>query len=233
MQKNYQTFMTEIKMSEDADIKQDFCSFSSARIATLLTEMDREYQQVRKEIESQMHHLLMSHFLQKIDEYSESFAQMKQIVEKHSKVGGERSLFQVFLDNIVYPGKIDNLKNDIYSCTSPANLKKDLATRVNKVTEIFKCSIQEIFMQKGLASCFMKSDEFQALHIPRKAGRKPQGNVFARRLDKEIANLESEMESQQILNPEEGHEVEQDQEKVDEKKVIIQPKPIFQASQQS
>lgn len=160
MQKNYQTFIKEIKISEDDDIKQDFCSFSSARISNLLTEMDQEYQQTRKEIESQMHHLLMSHFLQKIDEYAESFSQMKEIVGKHSKVGGERSLFQVFLDNIVYPGKIENLKNDIYSCTSPANLKKDLATRVNRVTEIFKSSIQEIFIQKGLASCFLKSDEF-------------------------------------------------------------------------
>ena len=43
MQKNYQTFVKEVQIPEDYDIKKDFCKFSSARISNLLNEMDKEY----------------------------------------------------------------------------------------------------------------------------------------------------------------------------------------------
>jgi hypothetical protein len=69
---------------------------------------------------------LLTGFLSKIDDFDFQFQQMSSIVEKHGVINN-RSLFQVFIDNLSYPAQIENHKAEIYGMSSPKEIKKEFA----------------------------------------------------------------------------------------------------------
>lgn len=76
-----------------------------------------------------------------------------------------RSLFQVFIDNLTYPGQLQESKSNLYGMESPKNLKKEFACFMRKLEEQSKDNVQKV-LNEEVAKCFLN------LHVEKRPGRK-------------------------------------------------------------
>ena len=74
-------------------------------------------------------------------------------METHSEISN-RSLFKVFVDNLIYPSQIDKNQITLYGLSSPNNIKKDFAGFISRTEEVLKSNIVGM-INENLVKCFV------------------------------------------------------------------------------
>ena len=86
------------------NIKQEFCAFSTNIIQQAIEELDLKYQKMRSKIVEKFEMKVLEQADQ-IEAFSNEYNQLQHLVESHAQINN-RSLFQVFVDNLIFPSKI-------------------------------------------------------------------------------------------------------------------------------
>ncbi|KEJ82541.1 hypothetical protein OXYTRIMIC_320 [Oxytricha trifallax] len=103
------------------NIKEEFCQFTATKIKSFMRECDLKYEQIKKRIEEKINSKLIAEMNQ-IESFSDEFNSLQSLIENHS-ITSNRSLFQVFQDNLCITGTIEIHKNNMFTLDSPKAIK--------------------------------------------------------------------------------------------------------------
>ena len=103
IQQDFLSLMEDFWITQN--IKEDFCTISSQLISQYLEELDAHFKNMKTQVSDQIQAHLLSAYLSDIDLFDQEFQKLSELVKKHGVINN-RSLFQVFVDNLVYPYQI-------------------------------------------------------------------------------------------------------------------------------
>ncbi|TNV84362.1 hypothetical protein FGO68_gene7481 [Halteria grandinella] len=104
-----------------SNIKEEFWLFTSSRIQHLCSELDTKYEAMKAKFQEHLQTKLITE-INKIEKFHDLYNQLQMIVEQNSVINN-RSLFQVFVDNLKFPGQMEKYKMMLHSMDSPKTVK--------------------------------------------------------------------------------------------------------------
>ena len=113
------------------NVKSEFCAFTTNIIQHSMETLDERYQVLRSKI-LQRYEMKVLEIADQIDAFANEFNQLKQVVDQHAETG-TRSLFQVFVDNLICPERILSHKANLHDMRSPLQIRQKFAEMIQKV----------------------------------------------------------------------------------------------------
>ena len=82
--------------------------------------------------------------MNRIERFSDEFTALEQLVEQHAATQN-RSLFQVFQENLCLPGLVETHKTNMYMLDSPRSVKTRFAEYLQAIERKSKVKLDEYF----------------------------------------------------------------------------------------